>query len=48
MSKTGSKWLDARDPFPEMELKLTTGETIKLPDATGKGYGVVLFYRGYW
>ncbi len=48
MAKVNSVFLDKGDKFPEMGLKLVSGETIKLPQATGEGYGVVLFYRGYW
>jgi peroxiredoxin len=39
---------DKGDKFPEMEMNLVSGETVRLPEATGQGYGVVLFYRGYW
>jgi peroxiredoxin len=48
MAKINSVFLDQGDKFPEMELKLVSGETMRLPEATGEGYGVVLFYRGYW
>ncbi|MBC8176474.1 MAG: hypothetical protein ISR61_01485 [Desulfobacteraceae bacterium] len=48
MAKIGAGFLDANDVFPDLELKLVSGETVKLPEGTGAGYGVVLFYRGYW
>jgi peroxiredoxin len=48
MSRIGSRFLDANDVFPELELQLVSGNTLKLPDRNGNGYGVVLFYRGYW
>ena len=48
MGREGSIILDTNDRFPDMDLKLISGETVKLPDATGEGYGIVLFYRGYW
>ncbi len=47
MAKDGSV-LDTNDKFPEIELQLVSGETIRLPEATGEGYSVVLFYRGGW
>ncbi len=48
MGRIGSALLDANDIFPELNLQLVSGETLKLPEGTGEGYGVVLFYRGYW
>jgi hypothetical protein len=48
MGRIGSKLLDANDVFPELGLQLVSGETLKLPEGLGEGYGVVLFYRGYW
>ncbi|MCP4681171.1 MAG: hypothetical protein GY864_02415 [Desulfobacterales bacterium] len=48
MSRLGSELLDANDLFPSLELKLISGETLSLPEGTGEGYGVALFYRGYW
>ncbi len=48
MSRLDSKLLDANDLFPSMELQLISGETLGLPEGTGEGYGVILFYRGYW
>jgi peroxiredoxin len=40
--------LDTNDKFPELELQLVSGESVDLYEATGKGYGIVLFYRGSW
>jgi hypothetical protein len=48
MARADSILLDKGDKFPEMEMNLVSGETVRLPEATGQGYGVVLFYRGYW
>jgi len=48
MAKIGSTVLDANDVFPELELQLVSGETLKLPEGTGDGYGVLLLYRGHW
>ena len=48
MARIGAGFLDTNDVFPDLELKLVSGETVKLPEGTGEGYGVVLFYRGYW
>ena len=48
MSRIGSRFLDANDVFPDLELQLVSGETLKLPKGIVNGYGVVLFYRGYW
>jgi hypothetical protein len=47
MAKVDSTLLDANDAFPEMGIQLISGEQFTLPEATGRGYGVVLFYRGY-
>lgn len=40
--------LDTGDTFPELTLNLPGGETRRVADALGDGYGVVLFYRGSW
>lgn len=48
MAREGSTILDAGDFFPKLDLNLITGQKIHLPEGTGEGYGVVLFYRGYW
>ena len=48
MARAGLVLLDAHDRFPELDVKLITGETLKLPEWTGEGYGVVILYRGHW
>jgi hypothetical protein len=48
MATCASKLLDTNDRFPEMDLKLLSGETLRIPDGLGNGYGVILLYRGYW
>ena len=48
MSKVGLTFLDVNDVFPELDLKLVSGKTLSVPEGTGEGYGVILFYRGYW
>lgn len=48
MAKDNSTFLDANDPFPTLELNLVSGENLVLPEGTGEGYGVILFYRGFW
>lgn len=40
--------LDTKDPFPDIELNTYQGETIRLPEYFGEGFGVVLFLRGNW
>ena len=48
MARLDSTLLDTNDAFPEMELQLISGETLKIPGGLGEGYGVLLLYRGYW
>ncbi|MGB9698027.1 MAG: hypothetical protein ACPL5I_01465 [Thermodesulfobacteriota bacterium] len=48
MAKKNSKFLDTNALFPQMEWQLVTEEKLKLPEGIGEGYGVILFYRGYW
>ena len=48
MARSGLVILDNNDPFPALELQLVSGDILKLPQGTGEGYGVLLFYRGYW
>ena len=48
MGRTGSALLDTNDMFPDMDLQVVSGETIKLPGGIGGDYNVVLFYRGHW
>ena len=42
------KKLDSGTTFPALELKLTQGGTVRLPDDIASDYAVVLFYRGHW
>lgn len=48
MARIGSVLLDTNDLFPQLDWRLVSGETLKLPRGTGEGYGVILFYRGHW
>ena len=36
------------DPFPAIELNLTDGSTVTLPDQVSSRYLALLFYRGVW
>jgi peroxiredoxin len=36
------------DRFPSIELAITDGSTLKLPDGLGTGWSVILFYRGHF
>ncbi|MDQ6785147.1 MAG: peroxiredoxin family protein [Actinomycetota bacterium] len=40
--------LQPGDTFPSLTVTLPGGDTIRLPDALGGHFGVVLFYRGSW
>ena len=40
--------LQQGDRFPSVTLKLTTGESVRLPKQMPSMYAAVLFYRGYW
>jgi peroxiredoxin len=40
--------LNTGDPFPELTITLTSGETLSLPDAFAGDFAVVLFNRGAW
>ena len=40
--------LSAGDTFPNIDLTLTDGNTLSLPDEISSKYKVVLFYRGHW
>jgi peroxiredoxin len=44
----GAVFLDVGDVFPAITLQTVSGETISLPEATGPGYGVIMFYRAHW
>jgi peroxiredoxin len=40
--------LKPRDSFPSLAVALPGGDSLLLPDALGRSFGVVLFYRGSW
>jgi hypothetical protein len=48
MTRLASRLLDTNDFFPEMDLHLISGETLRIPRGLGDRYCVVLLYRGYW
>jgi hypothetical protein len=48
MAKAETTLLDVNDSFPALDIQLISGETLKLPEGFGEGYGVLLLYRGYW
>jgi hypothetical protein len=48
MGRVGSVLLDTNDMFPELNLRLVSGESLNIPEGTGDGYSVLLFYRGHW
>ena len=40
--------LQQGDRFPTLDLKLVSGETIRLPNEMPGRYAALLFYRGHW
>jgi peroxiredoxin len=48
MAQTQERKLDSGDLFPKMELKLTDGTTLVLPEMTQGSWSVLLVYRGRW
>lgn len=48
MARLGKQFLDTGDRFPELDLQLISGRTLKLPQEFEEGYSVIFFYRGYW
>jgi peroxiredoxin len=40
--------LNPGDPFPQLTISTTDGQTLTLPDAFAGDFAVVLFYRGAW
>jgi peroxiredoxin len=40
--------LNPGDPFPQLTVSTTDGQTLTLPDAFAGDFAVVLFYRGAW
>lgn len=48
MARENVKLLDTGDKFPDLQIKLTSGETTKATDAGKLNWKVILFYRGNW
>lgn len=48
MAKIGDVFLDANDPFPELEMETISSDKLLLPRDFGDGYAVLILYRGYW
>jgi peroxiredoxin len=46
--ETDMTLLHPGDPFPTLQVPLTGGGTLALPDDLAGSFGVVLFYRGAW
>ncbi|MFK7894449.1 MAG: hypothetical protein AB8G23_01365 [Myxococcota bacterium] len=40
--------LNLMDTFPAVQLNITDGSTLTLPDDIQTDYAIVLFYRGHW
>ncbi len=40
--------LNPGDPFPQLTVSTTDGQSLTLPDAFAGDFAVVLFYRGAW
>ena len=40
--------LQPNDQFPSITITPPEGAPLELPDALGRGFGVVLFFRGAW
>ncbi|MBI5074401.1 MAG: hypothetical protein HZB62_04435 [Nitrospirae bacterium] len=48
MARENCNILDTGDKFPALEIEAVGGGKIILPDDFGKGWSVMLFYRGHW
>lgn len=48
MAREGIVILDSGDKFPTLAMETVNHSRVKLPDAFGDGWGVVLVYRAYW
>jgi peroxiredoxin len=46
MAQLERKKLDSGDMFPRLELRLTDGSSLVLPDTTAGQWTVLLVYRG--
>ena len=40
--------LQQGDHFPSLTLRLTTGDSVLIPDQMLSRYVALLFYRGHW
>lgn len=40
--------LNPGDPFPQLTISTTDGQSVTIPDAFAGDFAVVLFYRGSW
>jgi peroxiredoxin len=43
-----AKQLNSGDPFPEYEVNIVDGRTLRLPSDLTGDYAVLIFYRGSW
>ena len=48
MARAGSTILDTGDRFPALEFDTVSHGHLRLPDAFGDGWGVLLIYRAHW
>ena len=48
MTQIERKKLDSGDLFPKMELRLTDGSSMVLPDMLKDNWSILLVYRGRW
>ena len=48
MAQSATKKLDSGDMLPELQLKITNGTSLNLPNDILNVWSVVLFYRGSW
>jgi len=48
MGRLGKNLLDTGDRFPELDLQLISGRTLRLPQELEEGYSVIFLYRGHW
>lgn len=48
MARENVKLLDTGDDFPDLQIKLISGETSGATQAAGHAWKTILFYRGNW
>jgi len=48
MARLSKRFLDTGDRFPELDLQLISGRTLRLPQELEEGYSVIFLYRGHW